>query len=399
MNQINPAELLSSPVFDLVDTQALLVRSYAYGPDGPLPLTNDPINALDAATKQYVDAGMSMMAAKPSMGSAMPSSPVAGDLWWDGSQLNIFSGVFWAPTNIPSITNPPSDGITYGRLGSGWVPVLRTSGGQMTGQLLLSADPAAALGAATKQYVDNRTGGQFVQLSGSVMSGWLTLFADPQNALHAATKQYVDQYKYLSLIDEAPPQNPYHGMLWWDPRSKQLFVYDTEDTWVMANTPTFGCDQPSPPPGAGNSFFSPIAPSNPRPGDLWITGTGNVSVWVGNRWMMISGPPGPMGPQGPPGTSVTIMGKFDHLHELQEEHPRGQAGEGYMVGEYLYVWSPMQHEWVSVGRIQGPPGTLVTISVSPPNNPKESDMWWDSLEGHMYVWYIDQDGPQWVVTN
>jgi len=84
------------------------------------------------------------------------------------------------------------------------------SGDTMTGFLTLSADPTASGHAANKNYVDTISGslsseidsdistysgfaeGQFVNESGDTMTGFLTLSADPTAALHAATKQYVD---------------------------------------------------------------------------------------------------------------------------------------------------------------------------------------------------------------
>lgn len=73
---------------------------------------------------------------------------------------------------------------------------LPQSGGTMTGALNLAADPIVALGAATKQYVDNQDNLQ-VNKSGSTMTGLLVLSADPAVNLGASTKQYVDN-KYLN---------------------------------------------------------------------------------------------------------------------------------------------------------------------------------------------------------
>ncbi len=66
--------------------------------------------------------------------------------------------------------------------------------------ITLSADPTAPLQAATKQYVDARSGFTqavadplYVNVSGDAMTaGDLTLFRDPTQPLHAATKQYAD---------------------------------------------------------------------------------------------------------------------------------------------------------------------------------------------------------------
>jgi hypothetical protein len=93
-----------------------------------------------------------------------------------------------------AISDSPMDGTTYGRNNGVWVHVLALSGGTMTGPLVttstltLNADPAAALQAATKQYVDNTA----VSVSGDTMTGLLVLSANPAAALGAATKQYVD---------------------------------------------------------------------------------------------------------------------------------------------------------------------------------------------------------------
>ncbi|GAX54753.1 hypothetical protein [Streptomyces olivochromogenes] len=72
---------------------------------------------------------------------------------------------------------------------------LGLGGGTLTGALTLNADPASALQAATKQYVDNHSGsatGAYVPLSGGTMSGALVLPGNPSTALQAAPKQYVD---------------------------------------------------------------------------------------------------------------------------------------------------------------------------------------------------------------
>jgi hypothetical protein len=68
---------------------------------------------------------------------------------------------------------------------------LSTTGGTLTGFLTLDADPTSDLHAATKQYVDDAAAAK-VDLGGDTMTGFLTLHADPSSALHAVTKQYVD---------------------------------------------------------------------------------------------------------------------------------------------------------------------------------------------------------------
>lgn len=66
---------------------------------------------------------------------------------------------------------------------------------------------------------------------------------------------------------------------------------------------------------------------------------------------------------GSDGTSVTILGSYNTLAELQAAHPTGNLGDGYIVSGDLYVWNGSA--WENVGTIQGPqgdPGTSVTVT-------------------------------------
>ena len=61
------------------------------------------------------------------------------------------------------------------------LPYLPIAGGTLTGPLLLAADPSAALGAATKQYVDTKAG-LYLPLAGGTLTGALTLVGAPSYA-------------------------------------------------------------------------------------------------------------------------------------------------------------------------------------------------------------------------
>lgn len=92
-------------------------------------------------------------------------------------------------TNLQAATKQYADSLV-----AGFLPL---SGGTMTGNLILNADPSTNLQAATKQYVDT-AGGAFLPLSGGTMTGNLILNANPSTNLQAATKQYVDGFVPLS---------------------------------------------------------------------------------------------------------------------------------------------------------------------------------------------------------
>lgn len=60
------------------------------------------------------------------------------------------------------------------------------------------------------------------------------------------------------------------------------------------------------------------------------------------------------GKDGVDGTSVTILGSYNTLAELQAAHPTGSDGDAYMVAGDLYVWNGSA--WEDVGQIQGQRG-------------------------------------------
>ena len=79
-------------------------------------------------------------------------------------------------------------------------PYLPIAGGTLTGPLLLAADPGAALGAATKQYVDGTVmAAPFLPIAGGTMAGMLTLAGPPTDPTHAATKAYVDSGAFMPI--------------------------------------------------------------------------------------------------------------------------------------------------------------------------------------------------------
>lgn len=69
-----------------------------------------------------------------------------------------------------------------------------------------------------------------------------------------------------------------------------------------------------------------------------------------------TGPTGPQGATGPTGTSVTILGSYNSLDDLKQAHATGKAGDSYLVGDNLYVWSENDQTWKDVGVIRGPKG-------------------------------------------
>jgi hypothetical protein len=147
---------------------------------GTLVLNADPVDELDAATKQYADA----------IDSALRSQ-LSG-------KLNLSGGTMTGNLLLNGEPTQGSQAATKRYVDSVGGLKLNLTGGTLTGGLLLNADPVAALEAATKQYVDAADNGLNTQVaakvnrSGDTMTGNLLLNADPTLSLQAATKRYAD---------------------------------------------------------------------------------------------------------------------------------------------------------------------------------------------------------------
>ncbi len=186
---------------------------------GTLLLSADPSQAMQAATKQYVDD-------HDALKLDLAGGTMSGDLILNSDPSQAMQAA--TKQYVDSQNSADKDYVD-----TELATKLNKSGGTMTGALLLNADPTSALGAVTKQYVDssytslkgyvdeadsylqdqlNTARGDLdglladpttqgyvdtqlaakLNLSGGTMTGNITLFADPSQAMHPATKQYVD---------------------------------------------------------------------------------------------------------------------------------------------------------------------------------------------------------------
>jgi hypothetical protein len=73
---------------------------------------------------------------------------------------------------------------------------------------------------------------QFVAKGGDTMTGLLVLSGNPSAALHAAPKQYIDG---LFVQSDTPPSSPTAQTQWFDTVGGQLYIrFGT--AWVAANS-------------------------------------------------------------------------------------------------------------------------------------------------------------------
>jgi hypothetical protein len=163
----NPTVALQAATKQYVDAQAAAALPIAGGAmTGVLTLAADPTAALQAATKEYVDS---------QVGTAVPKS---------GGTMTGYLALSADPV-------ASSEAATKHYVDNQILTAVPLAGGTMTGPLALAADPTASLQAATKHYVDSATASG-LPLSGGSLTGPLILASDPTTSLQAATKHYVD---------------------------------------------------------------------------------------------------------------------------------------------------------------------------------------------------------------
>lgn len=68
-----------------------------------------------------------------------------------------------------------------------------------------------------------------------------------------------------------------------------------------------------------------------------------------------------------------------------------------IVGQVFLNWMWDGTKWTRIGGI--PTQTVVFVSDSPPPYPELGNLWWDSIGGNLYVWFIDSTSSQWVIAN
>lgn len=97
------------------------------------------------------------------------------------------------------------------------------------------------------------------------------------------------------------------------------------------------------------------------------------------------GPTGPTGPQGNPGTDLKVLGVYETLEQLKQEHPTGEKGDVYLVDGFIYVWDISKSDWSKGGNIANvfgdtlPVGTITKYGgENIPNN-------WLLCDGSQYL--------------
>ena len=159
--------------------------------------------------------------------------------------------------------------------------------------------------------------------------------------------------------------------------------------------------------GGATVTVSSTPPSSPSHGDLWWNSEegslkiyyddGNTSQWVD------AAPAGGVGPIGYAG-SQGITGFTGSKGDIGFTGFTGSAGAGYTgskgdigsIGPVGYTGSKGDIGSTGFTGSSGTGGATVTVSSTPPSSPSSGDLWWNSDEGALKVYYVDINTSQWI---
>jgi len=160
-------------------------------------------------------------------------------------------------------------------------------------------------------------------------------------------------------------------------------------------------------------------PNSPSTGDTHSEG-GGVWKWTGYAWRRVPDPgakgepgekgqkgeigsTGSQGDKGDKGAPSTVAGDKGQKGEVGAQGSTGSAGDKGAKGEPSTVAGDKgdKGELGNTGtgtKGEKGAGSSVTIGVSPPTSPTPvpGDMWWDSDDADLHVYYNDGNTSQWV---
>ena len=165
-------------------------------------------------------------------------------------------------------------------LGDGTAPLAnhaipRTGGGQLTGQVELTAAPTSPQHLATKGYVDSQDALLVPRTGNVTVTGQITMTAAPTNDQHLATKGYVDTRVQQGGSGGGLPDAPSDGV-----------AYVRRNAgWVSADARYVGLLPSAAAIPAGTTAQRPASP--PAGATRWNTTTGLLEVYGGTSWIGI----------------------------------------------------------------------------------------------------------------
>ena len=136
-----------------------------------------------------------------------------------------------------------------------------------------------------------------------------------------------------------------------------------------------------------------LPPTGNQVGDVFFNTTNNTMYyWDGSQWVPIA-------------NDVTAADIFvGTLAEIDAEVPANERRNGFLWWNTedgtLYIWyidaNTSQFVIAIPSSGGGGSGASVAVNNVPPTNADQGDMWWNTTDGRLYIWYQDVDTGQWV---
>ena len=195
-------------------------------------------------------------------------------------------------------------------------------------------------------------------------------------------------------VSSNPPTSPTpsNGDLWWDSDVGELYIYYTDgdsNQWVETSG------------GSETVTISDNAPSSPNDGDLWWeSDTGSLKIYYNDgdsqQWVDANA-----------GVLSSLSSFIAWSTNSVGIHTTANVGIGTTNVSAvdssntatLAVGIVTAHKLFGDGsNLTGVGGTVV-ISTSAPSSADVGDLWWDSDDGDLLVYFNDGSGSQWVSTS
>lgn len=348
---------------------------------GFLTLHDDPVQPFHAATRNWVELEIQLLVPEPANDDRAYARK-----WKE-----------WVPTEV--FVDAPADELVYGRKDNEWVVVPEEAPddgkiyGRQHGGLGTPGDPIRMVWTETVTRTDlTLLDNNKVSKSGDSMQGPLFLPRSeidpndpggptldyPNDPYHAAHKFYVDKVAGSATIyvSDTPPLDPVDSSMWFESDSGNFFVYynDGNSTqWVQMNGATGVEEAPQDGKIYGRQYGGMGTPADPK-GMYWKETIEVVDLELG------------------------LNNKVDKSGDSMQGGlylPRSEINPNDPGGPTLDYPNDPQHA-VTKAYVDAIPNSQVIVSDLPPTTADENQLWWDSDNGVMYLWYDDGNSTQWI---
>ena len=197
-------------------------------------------------------------------------------------------------------------------------------------------------------------------------------------------------------VSSNPPGTASNGDLWWDSDVGELYIYYTDgdsNQWVETSG------------GSETVTISDNPPSSPNTGDLWWeSDTGSLKIYYDDgdsqQWV---------------DSNAGVLSSLSAFNYWQQNSAGINTSSNVGIGTtnvsavdsnntaVLAVGIVTANKYYGDGSnltgISGGGGASVTVSNGAPSSPNSGDLWWDSDDADLLVYFNDGNSSQWVSTN